>query len=62
MSETTPDVHVAVPLLAPAQGVPDVIDTPEKFESALVQLKKVTARLPLMPSAHLVINTVRVLI
>ena len=40
MSETTPDVHVAVPLLAPAQGVPDVIDTPEKFESALVQLKK----------------------
>ncbi|MEY3364230.1 MAG: hypothetical protein RL332_30 [Actinomycetota bacterium] len=40
MSETTPDVPVAVPLLAPAQGVPDVIDTPEKFEFALAQLKK----------------------
>jgi len=40
MSETTPDVPVAVPLLAPAQGVPDVIDAPEKFESALAQLKK----------------------
>lgn len=38
MSEITPEVAVAVPLLAPAQGVPDVIDTAEKFESALVQL------------------------
>jgi ribonuclease D len=40
MSETTPEDPVAVPLLAPAQGVPDVIDTAEKFESALDQLKK----------------------
>ena len=42
MSETTPEDPVAVPLLAPAQGVPDVIDTPEKFESALVELKNGT--------------------
>lgn len=40
MSETTPEVPAAVPLLAPAQGVPDVIETSEKFESALDQLKK----------------------
>ena len=40
MSETTPEVSVAVPLLTPAQGVPDVIDTSEKFESALDQLRK----------------------
>jgi len=40
MSETTPEDPVAVPLLAPAQGLPDVIDTAEKFESALDQLKK----------------------
>ena len=40
MSETTPEVIDAVPLLVPANGVPDVIDTPEKFESALAQLKK----------------------
>lgn len=40
MSETTPEVPAAVPLLAPAQGVPDVIETSEKFESALNQLKK----------------------
>jgi len=40
MSETTPEVPVAVPLLAPAQGVPDVVDTSEKFESALEQLRK----------------------
>lgn len=40
MSETTPEVPVAVPLLSPAQGVPDVIDTSGKFESALDQLRK----------------------
>ena len=40
MSETTPEVSAAVPLLAPAQGVPDVIETSEKFESALDQLRK----------------------
>jgi ribonuclease D len=40
MSETTPEDPVAVPLLAPAQGVPEVIDTPEKFESALVELEQ----------------------
>ena len=40
MSETTPEVIDAVPLLVPANGVPDVIDAPEKFESALAQLKK----------------------
>jgi ribonuclease D len=40
MSETTPEAPIAVPLLAPAQGVPDVIDTSEKFESALDALKK----------------------
>ena len=40
MSETTPEVPAAVPLLAPAQGVPDVIETSEKFESALDQLRK----------------------
>lgn len=42
MSETTPEVPVAVPLLAPSQGVPEVIDTPEKFESALVELESGT--------------------
>lgn len=39
MSETTPEVIDAVPLLAPASGVPEIIDTPEKFESALAELK-----------------------
>ena len=42
MSEVTPEVSVAIPLLAPADGVPDVIDTVEKFESALNVLKKGT--------------------
>jgi len=42
MSEVTPEVSVAIPLLAPADGVPDVIDTVEKFESALTILKKGT--------------------
>lgn len=42
MSETTPEAPVAVPLLAPSQGVPEVIDTPEKFESALVELESGT--------------------
>lgn len=40
MSEITPEVSVAVPLLVPSQGVPDVIDTSEKFELALAQLNK----------------------
>ena len=38
MSETTPEDLVAVPLLAPADGVPEVVDTAEKFEAALVRL------------------------
>ena len=38
MSETTPEDLVAVPLLAPADGVPEVVDSPEKFEAALVRL------------------------
>jgi ribonuclease D len=42
MSETTPEIPVAVPLLAPADGVPEVIDSPEKFESALTALQKGT--------------------
>ena len=40
MSEVTSEVSVAIPLLAPADGVPDVIDTVEKFESALNVLKR----------------------
>ena len=35
MSDTTPEVTSAVPLLAPVDGVPDVIDTDEKFEIAI---------------------------
>ena len=42
MSEVTPEVSTAVPLLAPVQGVPEVIDTPEKFESALLTLTQGT--------------------
>ena len=38
MSETTPEDLVAVPLLAPADGVPEVVDTAEKFEATLVRL------------------------
>jgi ribonuclease D len=40
MSETTPEVPAAVPLLAPADGVPGVIDTSDKFEAALAELAK----------------------
>lgn len=39
MSEVTPEVPAAIPLLAPADGVPEVVDTAEKFESALKELK-----------------------
>jgi ribonuclease D len=43
MSETIPEIDVEVPvvipLLAPADGVPDVIDSDEKFESALEALR-----------------------
>ena len=42
MSESTPDAPVAVPLLAPALGVPEVVDTEEKFDSALQTLEKGT--------------------
>ena len=42
MSESTPDAPVAVPLLAPALGVPEVVDTEEKFDSALRTLEKGT--------------------
>jgi ribonuclease D len=42
MSESTPDAPVAVPLLAPALGVPEVVDTKEKFDSALQTLEKGT--------------------
>ena len=35
MSDTTPEVTTAVPLLAPVDEVPDVIDTDEKFEIAI---------------------------
>ena len=42
MSESTPDTPAAVPLLAPAEGVPDVVDTEEKFYSALQSLEKGT--------------------
>jgi ribonuclease D len=42
MSESTPDAPVAVPLLAPALGVPEVVDTEEKFNSALQTLEKGT--------------------
>jgi ribonuclease D len=40
MSETTPEVSDAVPLLAPADGVPKVIDTEEKFKAALHMLQQ----------------------
>jgi len=40
MTETTSEVPAAVPLLAPADGVPEVVDTIEKFEAALVSLTK----------------------
>jgi ribonuclease D len=42
MNESTPDAPVAVPLLAPALGVPEVVDTEEKFNSALQTLEKGT--------------------
>ena len=42
MSESTPDAPAAVPLLAPAEGVPDIVDTEEKFDSALLSLEKGT--------------------
>jgi ribonuclease D len=42
MSEITPEVSTAVPLLAPAHGVPEVIDTLEKFEGALLELAQGT--------------------
>jgi len=42
MSEITSEVPVAVPLLAPADGVPEVVDTAEKFEAALSALDKGT--------------------
>jgi ribonuclease D len=42
MSESTPDAPVVVPLLAPALGVPEVVDTEEKFDSALQTLEKGT--------------------
>jgi hypothetical protein len=60
MGEITTEDPVAVPLLAPAHGVPDVIDTPERFESALVELKNGTGPLPSMPKGHRVTNTVLV--
>ena len=40
MSETESEVSVAVPLLAPADGVPEIVDTEEKFEATLVALAK----------------------
>jgi len=40
MSETTPEVSDAVPLLVPADGVPEVIDTEEKFTAALHMLQQ----------------------
>ncbi len=42
MSETTPDTPAAVPLLVPSDGVPDVVDTEEKFTSALKSLESGT--------------------
>jgi len=39
MSETQSVTPVATPLLAPAQGVPDVVDTDEKFVGALHALE-----------------------
>jgi ribonuclease D len=42
MSETTPDTPVAIPLIAPAQGVPAVVDTEEKFIAALHDLENGT--------------------
>ena len=42
MSETTPDTPAAVPLLTPSDGVPDVVDTEEKFISALKSLESGT--------------------
>ena len=42
MTETTPEVPAAVPLLSPSQGVPEIIDTVEKFESALNELERGT--------------------
>jgi hypothetical protein len=35
MSEATPQTPEAVPLLTPAEGVPPVVDTEEKFLSTL---------------------------
>jgi ribonuclease D len=40
MDDTTPEVPTAVPLLAPVDGVPEVIDTDEKFEIAINQLNE----------------------
>lgn len=40
MSETTPEVPAAAPLLTPSQGVPEVIDSTKKFKSALLELSK----------------------
>ncbi len=39
MSETEPVSPVAIPLVAPAQGVPAVVDTEEKFIAALQDLE-----------------------
>jgi ribonuclease D len=40
MDDTTPEVPAATPLLAPVDGVPEVIDTDEKFEIAINQLNE----------------------
>ncbi len=42
MTEPTTEVPAAVPLLSPSHGVPEIIDTVEKFESALDELEKGT--------------------
>ena len=39
MSETTPQTPEALPLLTPAEGVPPVVDTEEKFLQVLDALK-----------------------
>jgi hypothetical protein len=53
-------VITAIPLLAPAEGVPKIIGDEASFENALRDLAKVLAHLQLMRREHLVLNLAHV--
>jgi hypothetical protein len=57
---TDEEEKLPTPLLAPAQGLPDVINTEELFEKALVSLAQALVLLPSTPREQADINSVLV--